>query len=139
MVERAGYREIFVPLNAGNGSNTGVAIEIAGLRGDLRVIAYGNFVMVDATVEVSEQGGGFATDDGGFEVGAGEVADGFEGTPQGFNEDFDFAFEAAKGNGGFQVARDAAELGQNIRGKMFEIFGQLCFGGTGRPATQDGS
>src|SRR6266480_3928798 len=78
MEERAGYREIFVPLNAGNGSNTGVAIEIAGLRGDLRVIAYGNFVMVDATVEVSEQGRGFVTDDGGFEVGAGEVADGFE-------------------------------------------------------------
>src|SRR5260370_40718069 len=41
MVERAGYREIFVPLNAGNGSNTGVAIEIARLRGDLRAIAYG--------------------------------------------------------------------------------------------------
>jgi len=34
MVERVGYREIFVPLNAGNGSNTGVAIEIARLRGE---------------------------------------------------------------------------------------------------------
>jgi len=52
MVERAGYRKIFVPLIAGNGSNTGVAIETAGLRGDLKVIAYGNFVMADAAIEV---------------------------------------------------------------------------------------
>jgi len=48
------------------------------------VIAYGNFVMPDAAIEVGEQGGGFARD-GGFEVGAGEVADGFVGTPRGFD------------------------------------------------------
>ena len=104
-----------------------------------KAIRDGDFQVAHASVEVDEQRGGLIGDDGGFEVGAGEVADGFEGTPHGFNEDFDFAFEAAKGNGGFQVARDAAELGQNIRGEMFEIFGKLRFGGTGRPATQDGS
>ena len=68
-------------------------------------------------------------DDGGFEVGAGEVADGFEGTPVGFDNDFDFAFEVAKGNGGSEVPGDAAKLGHNSLGKMFEIFGQLRFGG----------
>jgi len=85
MVERAGYREIFVPLNAGNGSNTGVAIEIAGLRGDLKVIAYGNFVMADATVEIGEHGGSLVSDDGSFKVGACEAAYGFVGTPRGFD------------------------------------------------------
>ena len=138
-MKRVGYREIVVPLKAGNGSNTGVAIEIARLRGDLRVIAYGNFVMADATVEVGEHGGGFGRDDGGLEVGACEVADGFVGMPRGFDEDFDFAFESAKGNGGSQVPRNAAELGQNIFGKVLEIPGQLRFGGAGCPAAQDGS
>ena len=88
----------------------GAATEIAGLRGDLSVIGYGNFVVADAAVEVGEQGGGFVGDNSGFEVGAGEVADGFEGTPSGFDEDFDFAFAAAMGNSGSEVARDAPEL-----------------------------
>jgi hypothetical protein len=67
--------------------------------------------MLDAAVEASEEGGGFWGHDGGFEVGAGEVADSFEGTPSGFDDDFDFAFEAAMGNSGSDVARDAAKLG----------------------------
>ena len=87
--------------------------------------------MTDATVEIGEQGGRVVSDDGGFEVGACEVADGFDGTPCGFDEDFDFAFETAKGNSGSQVAGDAAELGQNIFVKVVEILGQLCYGGAG--------
>ena len=99
------------------------------MLGELRAINYDDFVMVGAAVEVGEQGGGFVGDNSGFEVGAGEVADGFQGTPGGFDDDFDFAFAAAMGNGGSEVARDAAKLGQNFLGKMFEIFGQLRFGG----------
>src|SRR5438132_403970 len=34
--------------------------------------------MLDAAVEGGEKGGGFGANHGGFEVGAGEVADGFE-------------------------------------------------------------
>src|SRR5437667_358721 len=90
-------------------------------------------------VETGQQSSGFIGDDGGFEIGAGEVADGFEGMPVGLDDNFDFVIEAAKGNGGSQVARDAAELAQNIFGKVFEIFGQLRFGGVGGPAPQDGS
>src|SRR5258708_38774392 len=95
--------------------------------------------MADAAVEVGEQGGGFVRDDGGFEVGAGESADGFEGAPGGFDDDFGCAFEAAKENGSSQVARDAAELAQNTTRKVLKIFGQLLFGGAGRPAAQYGS
>ena len=69
--------------------------------------------MGDAAVEILEQGGGWGGDDGGFEVGAGEGADGFEGTPGGFDDDFDFAFEATMGDNGSEVARDAAKFGQN--------------------------
>ncbi|SRR6266850_5672390 len=97
----------------------------------LQDVPNGNFVVTDATVEIGEQGVSPVSDDGGFRVEACEVADGFEGTPRGFDEDLDFAFQAAKGNGGSQVAGDAAELGQNICGKMFDIFGQLCFGCAG--------
>ena len=95
--------------------------------------------MADAAVETGEQGGGLIGDDGGFEVGAGEVADGFEGTPIGFDDDFDFVFAAGKTNRSSQVAGDAAKLGQNVFGKVLEISGQLHFGGASGPAPQDGS
>ena len=85
--------------------------------------------MGDAAVEAGKQGGSFGGDDGGFEVGAGEVADGFEGAPGGLDEDFDFAFEVAMGDGGSEIAGDAAEFGQNIFRKVFEILGQSRFGG----------
>ena len=68
--------------------------------------------MADAAVEGGEQGGSLVGDDGGFEVGAGEGADGFEGAPGGFDDDFDFVLEASSGNGGAEIARDAAELGR---------------------------
>jgi hypothetical protein len=96
-----------------------------------KAIRDGDFKVAHASVEVDEQRGGLIGDDGGFEVGAGEVADGFEGTPGGFDDDFDFAFEAAKGNGGSDVARDVAKLGHNVFGKVLEILGQLRFGGAG--------
>ena len=94
--------------------------------------------MADAAVEAGEQGGGLVGDDGGFEVGTGEVADRFEGTPGGLDHDFDFAIEAANGNHGSEVAGDAAKLGQNIFGKVLQIFRQLRFGGASGPAAQDG-
>src|SRR6266436_549143 len=95
--------------------------------------------MLDAAVEAGEERGGFGWDHGGFEVGTGKVADGFEGTPVGFDDDFDFVFTMAKRNRRSQVAWDAAKLGQNVLGKMLEIFWQLRFGGTSGPAPQDGS
>jgi len=98
--------------------------------GQLRSIARGDFGMADTSVEAGEQSGSFVGDDGGFQIGAGEVSDGFERTPSSFNDDLNFVFEPAKGNGGSEVATDAAELGQNFPGKMFEISGQLRFGGT---------
>src|SRR5712664_4670823 len=93
--------------------------------------------MADATIEVGQQGGGFVGDDGGLEVGAGEVADGIEGTPGGLDHDFDLAFDAPEGNGGSQVARDAAELGYNVYRKVIEIAGQLRLRGTCGPMTRD--
>src|SRR6266567_3220462 len=95
--------------------------------------------MLDAAVEAGEEGGGFGSDDGGFEVVACEVADRVEGTPVGFDHDLDFVFEAAKRDRGSQVAGAAAKFGQNIFGKMIEIFWQLCLGGASGPAPQDGS
>ncbi len=85
--------------------------------------------MGDAAVEAGKQGGSFGGDDGGFEVGAGKVADGVEGAPGGLDEDFHFAFHPANGNDGSEVAGDAAEFGQNIFRKVFEILGQSRFGG----------
>src|SRR6266852_3039303 len=93
--------------------------------------------MADAAVEAGEQGSSLVGDDGGFEVGAGEGADGVEGAPGGFNDDFDFAFEASVGNGSAEIAGDAAKLGQNGFGKVVEILGQLRFGGASGPAAQD--
>src|SRR5437899_6211232 len=69
-------------------------------------------------VEASEQRGSLGRDDGCFEVGACEVADGFKGAPVGFDDDFDFACEAKKRNRGTEVARDAAKFGQNILEKV---------------------
>src|SRR4029077_17092834 len=93
--------------------------------------------MGDAAVEAGEQGGGFRGDDGGFEVGAGEIADGFERVPVGLDDDFDFALRAAKRNRGSQIAGNTAKFGQNVLGEMFKIFGQLRFSGASGPATRD--
>ena len=62
----------------------------------LRSIDYDNFGMADAAVEASEECGCFRGDDGGFEVGAGEIADGIERTPVGLDDDFDVVFCTAK-------------------------------------------
>src|SRR5258707_4872645 len=93
--------------------------------------------MLDAAVETGEQGGGLVGDDGSFQIGASEGADGFEGTPDSFDDDFNFAFEASSANRGAEIAWDAAKFGQNILGKVLEIFGQLCLGGAIGPAAQD--
>jgi len=82
--------------------------------------------VTDATVEIGEQGGRAVSDDGGFEVGACEIADGFDGTPCGFDEDFDFAFETANGNSGSQVAGDAAELGRTFSSKWSRYLGNCA-------------
>ena len=66
--------------------------------------------MKDSPVKARKQGGGLWCDDGGLEVGAREVADGFERIPIGFDDDFDFAFEAPKENSGTQVAMHAAKF-----------------------------
>src|SRR6266481_5180416 len=105
----------------------------------LRSIDYDNFGMLDPAVDAGEECGSFRRDDGGFEVGPGEGADGVEGTPVGFDHDFDFALRAAKRNRGSQVAGDTAKLGQNVLGEMLEIFWQLRFGGASGPAAQDRS
>src|SRR5260370_12856769 len=93
--------------------------------------------MADAAIETGEQGGGLVGDDGGFEIGAGEGANGVEGVPVGLDDDFDFVFGAAKRDLGSQVARDAAQFGHNVFGKVFEIFGQLRLVGASGPAAQD--
>ena len=93
--------------------------------------------MADAAIETGEQGGGLVGDDGGFEVGAGEGADGFEGTPDSFDDDFNFAFEASSRNRSAEIAWGAAKLRQNIFGEVLEIFGQLRLGGASGPAAQD--
>src|SRR5260370_36622889 len=95
--------------------------------------------MEDSPVKAPKQGSGLWCDYCGFEVGAGEVADGVEGTPIGFDDDFDFTCEMAKGNGCAQVPRNAAKFGQNIFGKVSEILGQLGFGGASAPAAQNRS
>ena len=105
----------------------------------LRSIDYDNFGMLDAAVEAGEECGSFRRDDGGFEVGPGEGADGVEGTPVGLDGDFDLAFAMPKRNGSSQVAGDTAKFGQNVLGKMVEILGQLRFSSASGPAAQDRS
>src|SRR5258708_6794938 len=103
----------------------------------LGAVGQDDFGMADAAIETGEQGGGFGSDDGGFEIGTSEGADGVEGAPGGFDDDFDFAFEASSGNGGAEIAGDAAEFGQDIFGKVLYILGQLRFGRARGPAPQD--
>ena len=71
------------------------------------------FVVEYAAIVVGEDGGGFVGDYGVFEFGAGEIADGFESAPVGFDEDFGFVFVVAEGDGGAEIAGDLAELWQN--------------------------
>src|SRR2546422_526936 len=91
--------------------------------------------MADAAVETGEQGGGLIGDDGGFEVGAGEVADGFEGTPIGFDDDFDFVFAAGEAKRSSPITGDAAELGEKDFGKVVEESGRIHFSGGRRRVT----
>ena len=57
-----------------------------------------DFCVADAAVEVSEQSSGFWSDDGGFEVGSGESADGFERAPSGLDKNFSFVCPMTDGN-----------------------------------------
>jgi len=82
--------------------------------GELEAVGLGDFRMEGAAVIAGKQGRSNGRDDGGFEVRASKVADGFEGIPIGFDDDFDFAFEAPKENSGTQVTMHAAKLGQDI-------------------------
>jgi hypothetical protein len=95
--------------------------------------------MLDAAVEAGEEGGGLVGDDGSFEVGASEGADGFEGTPDSFDDDFNFAFEASSANRDAEIAGNAAKFGKDIFGKVLEILRQKSFGGASGPAAQNGS
>src|SRR6266581_9767071 len=95
--------------------------------------------MGGAAVEAGEQRGGFVSDDGGFEVMAGEAADGFEGTPVGLNDYLHFGFKAAKGDGGAEVAGHAAKFGHHIVREMFKLLRQFRFGGARSPAAQNSS
>ena len=79
--------------------------------------------MADAAVEAGEKGSGVVGDDGGFEVGPGESANGFEGAPDGVDDDFDFVFDTASRDVGAEIARDAAQFGQDVLGKVFKVFG----------------
>ena len=89
--------------------------------------------MADAPIEACEQSGGLGRDDGGFEVGTGEGADGGEGAPGGLDENFGFACGVTHGNCCAEKAIDAAKFRQDGLGKVLEVFGQLRFGGAGRP------
>jgi hypothetical protein len=80
--------------------------------------------MVDAAVIVGEENGGLRGNNRGFEVGTGEQADGAEGAPGGFDDDFDVIFLVTERDAGTEIACDAAEFWQNIIGKVFEIFRQ---------------
>src|SRR5258708_8197703 len=93
--------------------------------------------MADAAIEAGEQGGGFGSDERGCEMGTGKIANGVEGVPISLDDDFDFVLEASSGNGGAEIARDAAEFGENVLGKMLKIFWQLRLGGASGPAAQD--
>lgn len=88
----------------------------------LGAVGQDDFGMADAAVEAGEQGSCLIRDDGGFDVGACEGADGFEGTPVGLDEDFDFVFCTVKRYRGSHVTSDAAKFRQNAFGEMFEIF-----------------
>ena len=95
--------------------------------------------MGDAAVEAGEQRGGLVRNNCGFEVMAGEAADGFEGAPVGLNDYLHFGFKAAKGDGGAEVAGYAAKFGHHIVREMFKILGQFRFGGARSPAAQNSS
>ena len=86
---------------------------VMGVR-ELGAIGQHDFGMESSPVKARKQGGSHGCDDGSFEVRASEVANGFEGIPIGFDDDFDFTFEAPKENHGTQVTMHAAKLGQDI-------------------------
>jgi len=104
---------------------------------DLCAVGKRDLGMADAPIEACEQSGGLGRDDGGFEVGTGEGADGGEGAPGGLDENFGFACGVTHGNCCAEKAIDAAKFRQDGLGKVLEVFGQLRFGGAGRPVTCD--
>src|SRR5713226_2392059 len=78
----------------------------SGIRGKL---TEWHFVVADALVEISEEGGGFGGDDGGFAVRSGKGVDGGEGLPVGDDQDFDGPRKRTGADGG---AEGALGLGQ---------------------------
>src|SRR5713101_8850850 len=107
--------------------------------GVLRAIGERGFVMADAAVMVRQQRGGFIADDGSLQVRASKIADRIQGAPGRCDEDLDFDPGVSNGNGSAKISMYAAELGQDISGKMIEILGQLGLCGTGRPVADDRS
>ena len=97
------------------------------------------FVVENLAVEIGEEGGCFVGDYGVAEVVTGETADGVEGAPVGFDEDFGFIFVVAEGDGGSEIAGNLAKLWENRFRKVVEVFGQILVAGARGPAAEDGS
>src|SRR6266851_271242 len=72
--------------------------------GALRAIGERGFVMADAAVMVRQQRGGFIADDGSLQVGAGKIADRFQGAPGRCDENLDFDPGVPNGNGSAQIS-----------------------------------
>src|SRR5260370_641952 len=80
-----------------------------------------HFVVTDAFVEISEEGGGFRGDHGGFAVRSGKGVDGDEGLPVGDDQDFDGPRKRTGADGGAEEALELAELGLDGLLEMMKI------------------
>src|SRR5713101_3365581 len=85
----------------------GPKISRSGIR---RKLTEWHFVVADALVEISEEGGGFGGDDGGFAVRSGKGVDGGEGLPVGDYQDFDGPRKRTGADGGAEEAVELAKL-----------------------------
>src|SRR5713101_9769813 len=95
----------------------------------LRMIRERSFEVADAAVEAGEKSGGFIGHHSGFEIRAGKIANGIQRTPGCLDENFSFAPGAADMQRGPKVPTYAAQVRQDVPGKVIQILGQVRLGG----------
>ena len=93
--------------------------------------------VLDAAIVGSEEFEGFFGDNGGVAIGSGKAIDGFEGRPDGFNDEVDDDGVRLRDDAGFAEAFDGAEMREDVVAEMAEILGETFDGGAGGPETND--
>jgi hypothetical protein len=94
-------------------------------------------VVLDAAVVGGQEFEGFLGDDGGAAIGSGEMIDGFEGGPDGFDDEVDNDGVRLRDDAGFTEAFKGAEMREDVFAKVTQVLRETDDGGAGGPETNN--